>query len=103
MRQATGFWDGQNKSGEHVGGFGAFEVPEYHVSDEAKRLREMRVNGAVYRSLNDAAKLLGMRPSELSGLEQGSLVPREPLLWETWAQLLSAESRAGQGEGRSLR
>jgi hypothetical protein len=47
------------------------EEDNYPISDAAKVLRQARVHDGVYMNIRQAARLLGLKPSELSDLEHG--------------------------------
>lgn len=63
------------------------ELPSYPESPEGAELRRLRVHDADL-TLREAAKRLGLSPSELSGLERGSLTFVEPGGWEYARTLL---------------
>lgn len=63
------------------------DSPTYPRSVEGEELRRLRVHEADL-VLREAAKRLGLSPSELSGLERGSLTFVEPGGWELARTLL---------------
>ncbi|HMA26006.1 MAG TPA: helix-turn-helix transcriptional regulator [Solirubrobacterales bacterium] len=69
-REAAGFVYYSDGSGE----FRAWSEPTYPPHPEGERFRAARVAAGV--SLRAAAKLLGLRPVDVSNLEQGRVVPR---------------------------
>ena len=56
------------------------QMPVYERSAMAEDLRERRVKAGV--SLRDAASRAGVRAAELSGVEQGRLLPASMEMWE---------------------
>lgn len=63
------------------------DSPKYPPSPEGEELRRLRVHEADL-VLREAAKRIGITPSELSSLERGSAVFADPGGWELARTLL---------------
>lgn len=94
-RTSAGFWDGVDEAGNDVGGFGPLELPEYPPNPNGKRLREARVGAGC--SLREAARRMGLRPVELSGIERGSLRFRDPEEYDRVLALLPGANGGSDG------
>ena len=83
----VGFWDGTDpESGQRVGGFTG-GLPCHALNPAGLVLRILRKT--LRLTLRDGADLLGMRVSDLSGLETGRKRPVDAKAWEEIARKLA--------------
>lgn len=68
-------------------GFMAMDLPTYPESPDAEELRRLRIHEADL-TLREAARRLGLTPTELSSLERGSATFADPGGWELARTLL---------------
>lgn len=85
-RTSNCFWDGHDKQGKAIGGFGPVELKTYPPHPRGEELARIRKAG--YVNLGLAAGLLGIRVVEMSGLEHGRFTFETDAEWDKAESML---------------
>ena len=81
-RDGVGFWDGRDENDNPIGGF-TTDLPRWMPEGRHRAFR--RARRASGETLRQSSDMLGMKPSEVSGLEHG----RADLSPEQWEHLMA--------------